>query len=56
MKVIQLVKYGSAQKAFKTTELPIPELVNHNDVLIKVEAFGLNFADVMARKGLYMEI
>ena len=23
------------------------------DVLIKVEAFGLNFADVMARKGMY---
>lgn len=53
MKVIQLVKYGDAHKAFRTSELPIPDLINKDDLLIKVESFGLNFADVMARKGLY---
>jgi NADPH2:quinone reductase len=53
MKAIQLVKYGSAKTAFKTAKVPTPKLVNKEDILIKVQAFGLNFADVMARKGLY---
>ena len=53
MKAIQLVKYGPAKTAFKTAEVPTPKLNNKEDVLIKVHAFGLNFADIMARKGLY---
>ncbi len=52
MKAIQLVKHGSAEDAFKMAEVETPK-VESGDVLIKVEAFGLNYADVLARKGLY---
>ena len=52
MRAIYLTKYGNAESAFeiKETEIPIPE---NGDVVIKVEAFGVNFADVIARRGLY---
>ena len=53
MKAIHLVKYGPAKQAFKQVEVDIPVLKTKDDVLIKVHAFGLNFADIMARKGLY---
>lgn len=39
---------------FKIDEVAKPNY-NSNQVLIKVEGFGLNFADVMARQGLYRE-
>jgi NADPH2:quinone reductase len=52
MKAIQLIKYGSSKDSFEINEIPIPNLINMEDVLIKVHAFGINFADVMARKGL----
>jgi NADPH:quinone reductase-like Zn-dependent oxidoreductase len=39
---------------FKLEERSAPK-AQPNQVLIKVEGFGLNFADVMARKGLYRE-
>ncbi len=39
---------------FKIEEVKKPT-VNSTQVLIKVEGFGLNFADVMARQGLYRE-
>ena len=52
MRAAFLVKYGASQSAFEVreTEKPSP---SPDQVLIKVEAFGLNFADVMARLGLY---
>jgi len=53
MKAIQLIKYGEASTSFKIATVPEPELTNNEDVLIQVEASGINFADVMARKGLY---
>jgi len=54
MKAIQLVKNGNASSAFdeKDIETPSPK---SGQVLIKVEAFGLNYADVMARNGLYAD-
>ncbi len=54
MKAAVLVKNGSADKAFeiRTVEKPTPK---ENEVLIKVEGFGLNFADIMARQGLYQD-
>lgn len=52
MKAVQLVHYGDAIKAFQLSEIADP-IVKSNEVLIEVEAFGLNFADVMARKKLY---
>lgn len=54
MKAAVLVKQGDANEAFEIRKLEKPVL-DSDDVLIKVEAFGLNFADVMARQGLYKE-
>lgn len=52
MNAAYLIKYGNAENAFKIRKADKPQQ-NPNQVLIKVEAFGLNFADVMARLGLY---
>lgn len=52
MKAALLIKYGAAETAFEIREVPKPEPTD-TEVLIKVSAFGLNFADVMARLGLY---
>jgi NADPH:quinone reductase-like Zn-dependent oxidoreductase len=52
MKTYSLVRYGQPESAFEIRETPIPE-PQENEILIKVEGFGLNFADVMARLGLY---
>jgi len=51
---LYLVRKGDAEKAFELRQ------TSHNapgngEVMIETEAFGLNFADVMARKGLYRE-
>ena len=54
MKAAILIKNTSADKAFEIREVELPQ-VKKGQVLIKVEAFGLNFADVMARKGMYKE-
>lgn len=52
MKAVYLKKYGAADLAFEISETTQPR-PQAGQVLIKVEAFGLNFADVMARLGLY---
>lgn len=52
MKGIFLTRYGSADKAFEVRELEKPT-PGPREVLIKVAVFGLNFADVIARRGLY---
>lgn len=49
-----LTKKGNASQAFSLRTCQLPSL-NPSQVLIEVEAFGLNYADVMARKGLYKE-
>jgi NADPH:quinone reductase-like Zn-dependent oxidoreductase len=54
MKAVTLVRKGEADKAFEMREHPMPEL-QANEVMIKSEGFGLNFAEVMARRGLYRE-
>ena len=51
---IYLVRKGDAEKAFELRGFEISE-PEEGDVMIETEAFGLNFADVMARKGLYRE-
>lgn len=53
-KQVYLVKNGSADAAFEIRETPIPS-VSNNEALVRVNSSGLNFADVMARKGLYRE-
>lgn len=52
MRVIELIKNGPPESAFRITEknLPAP---GPDEVKIKVKAFGLNFADVLARLGFY---
>ncbi|NNC95363.1 MAG: zinc-binding dehydrogenase [Chitinophagales bacterium] len=54
MKAAYLIKNGKPEEAFEIREIdkPIP---GHDQVLIKVEGFGLNFADVMARLGHYKD-
>ena len=54
MKAIYLVRFGKPEEAFETREVPSPS-PNDNQVLIKVEAFGLNFADISARNGKYRD-
>ncbi|MEX2597772.1 MAG: zinc-binding dehydrogenase [Salibacteraceae bacterium] len=52
MKAIVLTKDGNAHDAFEFQTLPIPEC-KPNEALVKVSHFGLNYADIMARRGLY---
>jgi NADPH2:quinone reductase len=52
MKAAVLVRTGDAAKAFEIREVPTPK-IGAGEVLIKVEGFGLNFADVVAREGMY---
>lgn len=54
MKAFQLTRFGSAQEAFVLKELPDLQPKPH-EVVVDVEAFGLNFADVVARKGMYQD-
>jgi NADPH:quinone reductase-like Zn-dependent oxidoreductase len=54
MKAVFLKKYGKADEAFEIRETAQPE-IKDRQVLVKVEGFGLNFADVVARNGLYRE-
>lgn len=54
---IFLVRYGSSDHAFERRSIPLPTAADlkEDQVLIEVEASGLNFADIMARQGLYRE-
>lgn len=49
-----LVQKGNPDKAFQLKEIELKSL-DENEVIIETEAFGLNYADVMARNGLYKE-
>lgn len=49
-----LIKKGNAQEAFELKSFTI-EAPSAGELIIEVEAFGLNYADVMARNGLYRE-
>lgn len=54
MKAAVLTKFGKAEDAFEIREVKKPS-IKSNEVLIKVEGFGLNFADIMARQGNYQD-
>lgn len=54
MKAHVLVRNGAAEKAFELQDRPKPA-AKAGQVCIAVECFGLNFADVMARLGLYKD-
>ncbi len=49
-----LVRKGDAENAFERRSIQLSE-PGKNEVFIDTEAFGLNYADVMARRGLYRE-
>jgi NADPH:quinone reductase-like Zn-dependent oxidoreductase len=49
-----IVRKGGPQESFEMIETPVPEPVQ-GQVRVQVEAFGINFADIMARKGLYQD-
>ena len=53
MKAYQLIQFGkSGAESFQLNEVPEPQ-VSAGEVKLKVDAFGLNFADVMSRRGTY---
>lgn len=54
MKAAVLVRHGAADTAFEMRELPDPEPAV-GQVRIAVDTFGLNFADVSARRGTYRD-
>lgn len=54
MRAAFLVRNGAANQAFEIRETATPEPALH-EIQIKVEGFGLNFADVMARLGFYRD-
>lgn len=54
MKAAVLVRNSTANKAFEIRDVEKPK-INDDQVLIKVQAFGLNFADIMARQGNYQD-
>ena len=54
MKAYQLTRFGKASEAFQLKELADLQPEAH-EVVIDVEAFGLNFADVVARLGKYQD-
>ncbi|MFA6127271.1 MAG: zinc-binding dehydrogenase [Bacteroidales bacterium] len=54
MKAIFLVKNGESREAFEMREAEVP-VPGKGEVVIKVAVSGLNYADVMARRGLYKE-
>ncbi len=55
MRSVLLKKFGSSKEAFVIRKMEFPKPGSHQ-VRIDVEAFGLNFADVLARKGLYPDV
>jgi len=54
MKAAFLINNAAANEAFEIRETAIPKIAN-DEILIKVKGFGLNYADVMARQGLYRD-
>ena len=45
MKAVVLEKIGDSNEAFSVKEVDEPSALEEDEVLIEVEAFGLNFAD-----------
>jgi NADPH2:quinone reductase len=54
MKILWLTKHGSANDAFQMRTEPDP-VPGPGQVRIAVEASGINFADILARRGAYPE-
>jgi NADPH2:quinone reductase len=53
-KALVLKQKGESKHAFELQDIHLPD-IKEDEVLIESEAFGLNYADVMARNGLYRD-
>ena len=51
MKAYLLRKHGKPT-VLQSTDVPVPDL-KHEQVRVKIECIGLNYAEIMARKGFY---
>ncbi|MGB1318959.1 MAG: quinone oxidoreductase family protein, partial [Flavobacteriales bacterium] len=49
-----IVRHGSARTSFELRESEIPAQKDGH-IRVETEGFGINFADIMARKGLYQD-
>ncbi len=49
------MKYGAASEAFEVRDSSTKPEPGPGQLRVAVEAFGLNYADVMARKGLSLD-
>jgi len=54
MRAMYLIRTGDAAQAFELHEAPTPE-PGAGQLRVAVEGFGLNYADVSARRGLYQD-
>jgi len=54
MDAVVQVRKGKVAQAFETRKVPVPRPAA-NEVLIRVDAFGLNYADGMAIRGQYRD-
>lgn len=52
MKAFVLTRHGTPRDSFELRDVPMPD-VPPGHIRIKVSAFGLNYADLMMRQGLY---
>ena len=52
MKVLQIHEHGGSE-VMRIEEIPVPE-PRPGEVLVKMEACGLNYSDIMAREGRYL--
>jgi len=54
MKGYYIKSFGDSNSSFKLESVKLHE-IKDDEVLVEVEAFGINYADIMARTGLYGE-
>lgn len=54
MRAIHIVRPGSPERSFEIRDVPTPKPAA-NELLVRVRAAGVNFADILARQGIYPE-
>ena len=54
MRAVKLRNFGGVENMYVSDEVPIPELTTKDHILIRVAAAGVNRADTIQRKGVYM--
>lgn len=54
MRAIHIVRPGPPERAFEVRDVPTP-VPGADELLLRVRAAGINFADILARQGIYPE-